>query len=71
MTAITLVIAVIIGLPLGILLVLTRSGGQAENKFTYTLLNWVINILRSLPFIILLFFNSAIYKTRRWHYNWR
>ncbi|MHC5278713.1 methionine ABC transporter permease [Listeria kieliensis] len=55
MTAITLVIAIVIGLPLGILLILTRSGGQAENKVVYTLLNWVINILRSLPFIILLF----------------
>ncbi|WP_239256280.1 methionine ABC transporter permease [Listeria ilorinensis] len=55
MTSITLVIAIIIGLPLGILLVLTRQGGQAENKLIYTISNWVINILRSLPFIILLF----------------
>ncbi|WP_099225132.1 methionine ABC transporter permease [Listeria costaricensis] len=55
MTSITLVIAIIIGLPLGILLVLTRQDGQAENKLVYTISNWVINILRSLPFIILLF----------------
>ncbi|EMG27416.1 ABC transporter permease [Listeria fleischmannii 1991] len=55
MTGITLVIAILVGLPLGILLVLTRKDGQAENKTAYTILNWVINILRSLPFIILLF----------------
>lgn len=55
MTIITLVIAVIIGIPLGVLLILTRKGGQTENYFIYTILNWVINILRSLPFIILLF----------------
>lgn len=55
MTIITLVIAVIIGIPLAVLLILTRKGGQTENYFIYTILNWVINILRSLPFIILLF----------------
>lgn len=55
MTIITLVIAIIIGIPLGVLLILTRKGGQTENYFVYTILNWVINILRSLPFIILLF----------------
>ncbi|MCP7035118.1 ABC transporter permease [Listeria monocytogenes] len=43
------------GLPLGVFLTLTRKGGQSENLVAYSILNWVINILRSLPFIILLF----------------
>ncbi|WP_408868918.1 methionine ABC transporter permease [Brochothrix campestris] len=56
MTAISLVISVILGVPLAILLVLTRKGGHAENKITYTIANAIINIIRSIPFIILLFF---------------
>ncbi|MCE3201649.1 methionine ABC transporter permease [Paenibacillus sonchi] len=44
----------LIGIPIGILLVVTRPGGVLENKLLYTLLNPVINIIRSLPFIILL-----------------
>lgn len=55
MTGITLVISLAIGLPLGVFLTLTRKGGQSENLVAYSILNWVINILRSLPFIILLF----------------
>ncbi|MEC0664743.1 ABC transporter permease [Priestia flexa] len=56
MTSISLVIAILIGLPLGILLVVTRQGGQSENRWLYQVLNWIINIIRSIPFIILLFF---------------
>lgn len=56
MTSISLVIAILIGLPLGILLVVTRQGGQSENRWLYQALNWIINIIRSIPFIILLFF---------------
>ncbi|KHD85602.1 methionine ABC transporter permease [Heyndrickxia ginsengihumi] len=56
MTSISLIVAIIIGLPLGILLVLTRKGGEAENKVVFMILNTVINVIRSIPFIILLFF---------------
>ncbi|WP_213089603.1 hypothetical protein [Escherichia coli] len=55
MTGITLVISLAIGLPLGVFLTLTRKGGQSENLVAYSILNWVITILRSLLFIILLF----------------
>ncbi|WP_088014275.1 methionine ABC transporter permease [Gottfriedia acidiceleris] len=44
----------IIGLPLGITLVVTRPGHIMENKPLFTLLNTIINIVRSVPFIILL-----------------
>ncbi|PKG25368.1 methionine ABC transporter permease [Niallia nealsonii] len=56
MTSISLIISIIIGLPLGVLLVLTRKGGQAENIVFYTIMNTIINVIRSIPFIILLFF---------------
>ncbi|MEC0302609.1 methionine ABC transporter permease [Terribacillus saccharophilus] len=55
MTGISLAISIIIGLPLGILLVMTRKGGQAENRIFYSIVNTIINVIRSIPFIILLF----------------
>lgn len=56
MVGISLVISIVIGLPLGILVVLTRPGKSLENKYLYGVLNAIINIIRSVPFIILLFF---------------
>lgn len=56
MVGIALVLAALLGIPLGILVVLTRPGQALENKWVYQILNLVINIVRSIPFIILLFF---------------
>ncbi|MBQ0138203.1 MAG: ABC transporter permease [Kurthia sp.] len=56
MTSISLVISIIIGIPLGVAVVLTRPGQLLANRFTYQALNLLINIVRSVPFIILLFF---------------
>ncbi|PLR85232.1 MULTISPECIES: methionine ABC transporter permease [Bacillus] len=56
MVGISLLISILIGLPLGILLVLTRPGKSLENRYIYQVLNVLINIIRSVPFIILLFF---------------
>ncbi|PLR79331.1 metal ABC transporter permease [Bacillus sp. V3-13] len=56
MVGISLLISILIGLPLGILLVLTRPGKSLENRYIYQALNVLINIIRSVPFIILLFF---------------
>jgi D-methionine transport system permease protein len=50
----SLLIGTLIGGPLGILLVVTRKGGVLENRLLYNILNPIINIIRSLPFIILL-----------------
>ncbi len=47
------VFAVIIGFPFGVVLTLTEKNGLAENLFINKLINIVINILRSIPFIIL------------------
>ncbi|WP_213809651.1 methionine ABC transporter permease [Jeotgalicoccus sp. WY2] len=54
MVSISFIFSIILGLPLGILLYVTRPGQILENKIIFTVLNAVINIFRSLPFIILL-----------------
>ncbi|TCI45776.1 ABC transporter permease [Exiguobacterium sp. SH3S2] len=56
MTSVALVISTLIGLPLGTLLVLTRPNGRLANRYFYGALSSVINVVRSIPFIILLFF---------------
>ncbi|EPS8493030.1 methionine ABC transporter permease [Yersinia enterocolitica] len=54
MVSISLVIGSLIGIPLGILLVVTRPGGLIKNRTFHNVLNPIINIIRSLPFIILM-----------------
>jgi len=54
MVGFSLLIGSIIGIPLGILLVVTRPGGIIENQTLYKFVNPIINMVRSLPFIILL-----------------
>nr|WP_163100259.1 methionine ABC transporter permease [Peribacillus alkalitolerans] len=56
MVGISLQFSVLLGVPLGVLLVLSRPGQSLENKWLYQGLNIIINIIRSVPFIILLFF---------------
>lgn len=48
------VISFIIGLILGVILVVTRKGNILENKPVYYVLEKIINITRSIPFIILM-----------------
>ncbi|WP_085994334.1 methionine ABC transporter permease [Oceanobacillus senegalensis] len=54
MVVISLVIATLIGIPLGVLLVITRPNHLSPNKWVFHILNTVVNIFRSLPFIILM-----------------
>jgi len=54
MVSFSLVIGSLIGIPLGILLAITRKNGVFENNAIFLVLSNVINIVRSLPFIILL-----------------
>ncbi|WBW50138.1 ABC transporter permease [Peptoniphilus equinus] len=46
--------AVLLGLPVGVVLTLTRSGGLKENPKVYSLLDSLTNFVRSVPFIILM-----------------
>ncbi|MGQ7280584.1 methionine ABC transporter permease [Brevibacillus thermoruber] len=45
---------VLIGLPLGVLLFLTSKGQLLENRAFYAIASFVVNVLRSVPFIILM-----------------
>lgn len=45
---------VIIGLPLGVLLFMTARSASSQVKILYTVLSIIVNILRSVPFIILI-----------------
>ncbi|WP_327423973.1 ABC transporter permease [Streptomyces sp. NBC_01527] len=48
------VVTVLVGLPLGVLLVLTDKGGLLQNTVVNKVVGVIVNIGRSLPFIILL-----------------
>ncbi|MBR3640735.1 MAG: ABC transporter permease [Oscillibacter sp.] len=54
MTLISTVFAYVIGLPLGVALILTRPQGIRPQPTLYRILGWIINVGRSLPFIILM-----------------
>ena len=54
MTFITGVIAGILGLILGVILLMTDEGGLTPQRLIYTILDKIVNIGRSIPFIILL-----------------
>lgn len=54
MVGYSLLISAVIGLILGVVLVVTREGHLYPNAVVYQTLNVAINILRSLPFIILM-----------------
>ncbi|MFZ2999499.1 MAG: methionine ABC transporter permease [Undibacterium umbellatum] len=54
MTGASLLFTVLLGLPLGVLLFLTGKKQLLEQGFLYGVLSVVVNILRSIPFIILL-----------------
>lgn len=54
MVGASLFIGSLLGIPLAILLVVTRPGGILENKLIFGILNPIINIIRSVPFIILM-----------------
>ena len=54
MTVVATLGAYIIGLPLGILLNVTSKGGIKQNRAAYFIIGAIVNILRSVPFLILL-----------------
>jgi len=54
MVGVSLLVSTIIGIPLGVLLVITQPNHLLPNKWIFHTLNVIINIIRSLPFIILM-----------------
>ena len=56
MMVVSLGAAVLIGLPLGMTVFLTRQGGLAEHRAVWSLANMYINVVRSFPFLLLVVF---------------
>lgn len=54
MTFVSGILGFVLGLPIGILLYITRPGQVMENTSIYRIVSAVVNIFRSIPFIILL-----------------
>lgn len=54
MVGLSSLFSIAIGLPLGIILVLTQPGGITPKPGLYRILDVIINLFRSLPFIILI-----------------
>jgi D-methionine transport system permease protein metI len=54
MTVISTIASMIIGIPLGVILVVTSKGHILANKFINTILGAIVNAGRSIPFIILM-----------------
>lgn len=54
MTIVSTALAYLIGLPLGVLLVVTEKGHILQNRVVNTVLGMIMNIVRSIPFLILL-----------------
>ena len=54
MTLASLLLSVIFGIIIGIVIYVTKEDGLYENKVIYRILDLLVNILRAIPFIILL-----------------
>ena len=54
MTTVSTLFAYLLGLPIAILLVLTAPSGLKPQKLVYRLLDMIVNIFRSIPFLILM-----------------
>ena len=56
MVGASIVAAVLLGLPVGTLLFLCRRGQVLENRLVFAILNLLVNIIRSFPFLLLVVF---------------
>ncbi|GAX00781.1 methionine ABC transporter permease [Secundilactobacillus silagei] len=62
MTLMSAIVSAVLGLLVGVLLVVTQPGGILEDKLTYSVVDKIVNLLRSIPFIILLAVISPLTK---------
>ena len=56
MVGVSILAAIIVGLPLGTYLYLSRRGNLYENKWLFLILDTLVNIIRSFPFLLLVVF---------------
>ena len=54
MTLLSTFFGYVLGLPIGIILTITDKEGIKPNAIVYKILDFIVNILRSIPFLILL-----------------
>ncbi|HHR6457982.1 TPA: methionine ABC transporter permease MetI [Providencia alcalifaciens] len=62
MTFVSAILGFILGIPTGVLLYVTRRGQVMENTVLYSVISAVVNVFRSIPFIILLVWISPFTK---------
>lgn len=67
MLGVSLAAAVVFGLPLGAAVYLTRPGGILPQRLVWSVANFLINVIRSFPFLLLVVFlvpvTRAVYGT--------
>ncbi|MDN4606736.1 methionine ABC transporter permease [Sporosarcina highlanderae] len=56
MVGVSIIAAILVGLPVGTLLYLCRKGQLYENHFIFSILNLLVNVTRSFPFLLLVVF---------------
>lgn len=54
MMGIPTIVAYLVGIPLGVLLFISAPGGLKPNRVLNMVLGWIVNIGRSIPFVILI-----------------
>ena len=62
MTIVSTVVAYVLGIPLGILMVKTAPDGLAPNRLIYRSFDVIINVFRSIPFLILMMLVMPVLK---------
>ena len=58
----SLFFGMLLAIPLGLAMTLCRKGGLKENLFVFWIINGIVNIVRSVPFVILLVFIAPVTK---------
>ncbi|QPC47588.1 methionine ABC transporter permease [Mangrovibacillus cuniculi] len=56
MVGVSILAAVLVGLPVGTVLFLCRKGQMLENQFVFSTVNLLVNVIRSFPFLLLVVF---------------
>ena len=66
MTFVSSFISYVIGIPLGVLLYMTNKDGLTPNTPIYNALSLIVNIFRSIPFLILLeYFIFSLFSSNK------
>ncbi|MDD4779532.1 MAG: ABC transporter permease [Tissierellia bacterium] len=63
MVIITTILATILGLVVAIILLVTNKEGMHQNKVIYGIISFIVNVIRSFPFVILMVFLLPLTKS--------